>query len=228
VYLKFYKYQLININSLSALESSKLWAAIPETFNDPFEFRLNKTNTAKGVEKLRTDNPQFSHLTDEEIVARICDQFESEIRKMGVVCYSKDSENILMWAHYANDHYGMCLEFTLEDGKTFSDAAIYEVDYLEDYPKIDVENIWHKDGLAKILFTKSKVWEKEDELRSIRVDGNSLVGYPENSKLTGIIFGYRTPINQIDLIKNILKNKKISFKKMKLADSEFKLEPNSI
>jgi hypothetical protein len=226
--LKFYKYQLININSLSALESSKLWAAIPETFNDPFEFRLNKTNTAKGFEKLRIDKPQLSHLNDEEIVVSICDQFESEIRKMGVVCYSKDSENILMWAHYANDHYGMCLEFTLDNDKTFSDAAIYEVDYLEDYPEIDVENIWHKDGLAKILYTKSKVWEKEDELRIILVDGNSLVDYPKYSKLTGIIFGYRTPINQIDLIKNILKDKNINFKKMKLADSKFKIESSSI
>jgi len=221
--MKIFKYQPINRNSIAGLSQAKLWVSEPTSFNDPFEFRLKRSSTQKGLDKIhRTD----IHL-NEEFLEGFISAFEKKISKMGVVCFSKSCDNILMWSHYSDGHKGMCLEFELDSKQTLSDKAIYQVNYSLEYPEINLENnIWSIDGAAKILYTKSKEWEYEQELRLIRESGNELIDYP--IKLSSIIFGLKTPENEIDMIKKILKGQDIHYKKVRLADNNYKLEINGL
>ncbi|MBA4853875.1 DUF2971 domain-containing protein [Emticicia sp. BO119] len=36
-----------------------------------------------------------------------------------ITCFSERNDNFLMWSHYASKHYGICLEFTLENSGLF-------------------------------------------------------------------------------------------------------------
>lgn len=207
------------MNSLTALQQSKLWAAKPESFNDPFEFRLKKNSQAKGFEEFKLKNIAYSDMTDEGIIKEICSCFELEINKMGVISFTLCSKNILMWSHYADNHYGMCLEFSSDD---LNESGVYPVKYSSAYPDIDFERIWHEDGLAKILWTKSEEWSYEKELRLITTEGGKLTDY--KFELTGIIFGCRTPDRDIALVKSILKDRDIKYQRARLAEQEFRIE----
>src|SRR5690606_30132625 len=39
--------------------------------------------------------------------------YNAENADRGVTCFSKNCKNLLMWAHYANNHTGMCIGYDL-------------------------------------------------------------------------------------------------------------------
>jgi len=152
---QLYKYQAVNKMVLSNLAHRKLWASSPSAFNDPFEFRLQRTNDARGLEKLRNQNPHLTYLNDAELTKLAIENYESNIRSWGVICFTKVPDDILMWSHYADSHRGICLGFCGRDkAQDLNDVGLYPVVYTEEYPELDFSEIWSKDGLAKILWTK--------------------------------------------------------------------------
>src|ERR1017187_1509632 len=90
-----YKYQPITTLTLSNLSKRKLWASPPSSFNDPFECRLQRTDSPRGLEQLRLDNPQLSHLKDEAFVSLAIAQFEQQFAKWGIVCFSQRADDIM-------------------------------------------------------------------------------------------------------------------------------------
>lgn len=84
-YIKLYKYQALNRNSLSALLAKAHWAAKPGSFNDPFD----------------TD-PELTDLTAVQ---------KERLREIGIVSLSANPTSSLMWAHYADNHKGFALGF---------------------------------------------------------------------------------------------------------------------
>lgn len=86
-----------------------------------------------------------------------------------IYCASPEPDNLLMWAHYADSHAGVCVEFSTSC-RPFHRA--FEVRYSNDYPAIEV---W-EDGEAHVhtfLLTKSSVWSYEQEYRLVGVDSKS-------------------------------------------------------
>jgi len=203
---QLYKYQAINKMVLSNLAHRKLWVSFPSVFNDPFEFRLQRTNDVRGLEELRKQNPHLGHLNDADLVKRAIEGYESHIRSWGVICFTEVPDSILMWSHYADLHRGICLGFCgREEAENPNDIALYQVVYEEEYPELDFSKIWYKDGLAKILWTKHVGWAHEQEWRLIHADvaANRLIDYP--GRLNKIIFGLRTTQADRYLVKSILK-----------------------
>ena len=169
--------------------SRKHWFAKPTIFNDPFEFKLKtptEQNLVKGITVLRKDNPHLIRLTDYEILLVAQQNLQTEINDFGIVCFTEEKDNILMWSHYTNCHNGICLGFEIDD----SQMEIRKIEYSQNYPDLDFEDIWSASGTMKILLTKSIEWQYEKEWRSIKVTGNELKGY--SGKLVGVIFGCRT------------------------------------
>src|SRR4051812_16676346 len=89
-----YKYQPITTVTLSNLSRRMLWASHPGDFNDPFEFRLQRTGSPTGLKQLRLDNPKLRHLSDEEFVALAIDHFEQQFVRWGIVCFSQRPDDI--------------------------------------------------------------------------------------------------------------------------------------
>jgi hypothetical protein len=66
-------------------------------------------------------------------------QLVSDIPRKGkVACFSEVGDSLLMWAHYAGDHTGICIRFALDFEKFEKENSVgpLKVEYVEDRPII--------------------------------------------------------------------------------------------
>jgi Protein of unknown function (DUF2971) len=102
-----------------------------------------------------------------EHLLKAADEREKEIHKRyRVYCLVPRADCALMWAHYADKHRGVCLEFA-HDARVFD--STYKVVYCEEYPQFDPG----ERDIGKILLpliTKSVDWKYEEEYRAIAQD----------------------------------------------------------
>jgi len=121
-----------------------------------------KILTRKGLNQLRSNR---SLLRDH--ILKAADEREKEIhRRYRVYCLVPRADCTLMWAHYADKHRGVCLEFA-HDARVFD--GTYKVVYCEEYPEFDPG----ERDINKILLpliTKSHDWKYEEEYRAISQD----------------------------------------------------------
>ena len=135
-------------------------------------------------------NGNIKQLIDEELKKK--DDFIQkgliEIKSsIGISCFSKKNNSILMWSHYADSHKGVCLAYENTSSKIFNDVVyskkrhsikLYELarhalakDFINE--KIDElkDKIILKDLTTPFLI-KSKEWEYEKEVRCIYSNKN--------------------------------------------------------
>lgn len=112
----------------------------------------------------------------------ITDQLKAEMDAFRVYSMSKRYDNMMMWAKYADDHSGYCLEFA-NDGPLFQFA--YDVIY-ENSLRMDLTNPEHRKSFW--LFRKRPEWSNEEEVRLATRDSRPKVKiYP--TWLTKVILG---------------------------------------
>ena len=235
---QLYKYQPLNKTVLSNLAERKLWASHPSAFNDLFELRLRRSGV-KGLREYRQQYPKFNGQDDDTLMAKYIRELQNKLDKMGVICFTELRDNILMWSHYADSHKGICLGFcgksniskiSLEGNdlyKISEGGDIFKVWYDDEYPEPDMAQTWHILGSAKILVTKHKGWDYEEEWRAIQEDGNKLVDYL--GRLNEIIFGYRTTNEDRKLVQSILKDEEgLEYFEVVPDDNEYKLNVQPI
>lgn len=115
-----------------------------------------------------------------------------EIARRRMYCLTPCPDSTLMWSHYADNHRGICLEFS-------KDNALIEkarpVRYRKTYPEWTPTTA--ADGPLDLVLTKSSDWAYEREFRIMgslvdgvptRLEEELYVPLPENA-LTGIILG---------------------------------------
>lgn len=85
-----------------------------------------------------------------------------DLESFRVYSMSKRWDNLALWAKYAADHTGYCLEFA-NVGPLFEHAK--EVIYAEAFP-MDVSNPEHRSGYW--FFMKTPEWSNEEEVRLLR------------------------------------------------------------
>ncbi len=150
--VKFYHYKpLSEKQHLTFLENylkQKVWLTPLKEFNDPFEGKF-MLNTPEYV----LNNPSlFNHflkqhqehsepnLTADDLKAKLCTPefekiFTQQSQKQyqmvkdafsnhGALCLTPQNNNIPMWAYYANDHKGYCVEFSIDFSYIQKHAAI--------------------------------------------------------------------------------------------------------
>jgi len=119
---------------------------------------FNESAHAQHMDQMR-NNPSL--LKDH--LRKVADEREKVIQqRYTVYCLVPRANSALMWAHYANKHRGVCLEFSHVE--VFRD--ILKVIYCEKYPSFEPFGR----GIDKILpplLTKSADWEYEEEYRII-------------------------------------------------------------
>ncbi len=158
----------------SALEPSyfdnpTLKLSQPKKLNDPFEsavqFKLLRSNTS--LRQVLKKHPIFK--SDEiNIDNAMLKSIAKKIASCGVVSLSETHRNILMWAHYADEHRGLCIGYHtngFETSKINYDSSRY--DPIDDHLNIGDFNIWTNQVAKKILTTKSDEWIYEKEHRII-------------------------------------------------------------
>lgn len=191
--------------------NNEIYFATPKFFNDPFDsitrFTYPKSQTEREHfirEWVRSSLPQIPEVVADRQVKgsvakgddishmkKICEELTYQMQQSNAVfCMTEKNDNILMWAHYANQHTGFCLEFGTN---TPLFSRVRPVIYSKYLPKQDLVEFMTVNvrQLPLYLVTKAKDWEYEKEWRL--ADPGADPGpreYPEES-LTGVIFGCR-------------------------------------
>jgi hypothetical protein len=124
---------------------------------------------------------------------------QRDVDRAGILCLSKVRDDILMWAHYAGGHKGLCFEFDGSDDRPFfgeAQAVVYD-----DYRPLPLDEDADKQ-MERVLLTKSPHWRYEREFRIFLPDrGRTAIDFPVES-LTGIIFGCWMPEPVRSLVKD--------------------------
>lgn len=166
------------------------------------------------------------------------------MQKSRVFCVTEDKDNLLMWAHYAQDHSGVVFELDRTEQPDCLLSNIKKVKYQDkpiryfsleelvnwtlfliepDYSKIMYSNhAWHK----------SLHWEYEQEWRVIEIcDDNEVPNLFLDRKfspeqLKSIIFGCKTSEEHIEEIRSMAEviNPKINVFRARKKVKEFALE----
>ena len=181
-----YKYYSDSSLNLDALKSNKMWYSAPCNFNDVFdcdvtvdEDQLFKSIQAySGVQGVRIGSPMWKQMKSQaKSSARGMREMFSQMRsQMGITCLSELDDSLLMWAHYANNHRGMCVEYELMEINRQLKFTPIPIVYSEDRACIGslnpdtVERDTTKVFLES-LTAKSSEWSYEKEWRIIRDDG---------------------------------------------------------
>lgn len=249
---KLYKYQSFNTISISNLKKQQIFFSDPNQFNDPYDCALEFDAENLREEHYKTLMKEYleenfdSEILDEikekhgeryELDQNFVDSIDSGISKTvnelkenilsrkGVACFSKDKNDILMWAYYADGHKGFCLEFDTSF-EPFNKA--HEVKYKDSIPQLKISEIlWGNDEeyMFEPLITKYTTWKHEDEYRVIHNEKSQPYTYPAKS-LTGVYFGSEMKKEHIEIIALILRgqNPNVQLYQGKRRADEFKID----
>lgn len=98
--------------------------------------------------------------------------WEQYKRTFKIVCFSERNDINPMWAHYADNHKGICIEYNLKENNIFRDQCM-PINYVDKTNNDTVINKILGRGFVKNRFIwevfskKSKDWEYEKEWRLI-------------------------------------------------------------
>jgi hypothetical protein len=242
-----FKYFQINDNFKTTLVNNQIWFSSPDDFNDPFDCNL-KCQYLKDVEfeerindELREEfnsvdcNEQYfrkhkmltsiAEAHDDNLktnTSKLNINFQESVKDMGVACFSKKNDSILMWSHYADNHKGVCLKFKTSDAKFFDNVAT--VKYTEKFPNLNYE-FQYSDSQNFLFFTKSKEWTYEEEVRVLKKPRQLFKFKPE--VLDSIYFGAKCTVKNrneiIELVQEKREFENVKFFKVKLDSEAFKL-----
>jgi Protein of unknown function (DUF2971) len=159
-----------NKKRFESIENKKLWLSRFDKLNDPFEFK------SLFLDRQRLEEHGWDIILLEHIINNIR-------TRLLVTCFSENfNSNMPMWAHYANNHKGFCIEYNiiksnfifpvLYGEKRFATATIItnlisELTKLKNQDKqVDLNKI---NQYYTILFlsntVKHRSWEYEKEYR---------------------------------------------------------------
>jgi len=132
-------------HALLALENQRLKVSTINELNDPFELLacdLGEQATRQGFRAWKNQTA----------------------KNTGLLCFSRDWKNPLLWSHYADRHRGVALQFELH-----GEVAV-PVRYAKRRIRLDSTRIMANGGFSedlamKIATTKSEHWSYEEEIR---------------------------------------------------------------
>lgn len=182
--LNLYKYYSDQSHNFEAVRNNKVWYSAPCNFNDVFdcdisinEQKIFKTTLqmVSGSMQIHAGSPAWYRLKQEikDWCRKLQSVFDNLKEAMGIACFSELNDSLLMWAHYANNHQGMCVEYNLLDINKklrFTPVPIIYSDKKTNFCSLSQETV-EVDSLRcfiESLTSKSQEWHYEKEWRIIR------------------------------------------------------------
>ena len=158
---------------ISALERKRLKLSTINDLNDPFDLCPVDTTEPKVAGALAAVNSGVWQST-------------------GILCFSRNWDNLLLWSHYGASHAGVCLGFDIPDGDpgdNYDTDVLYQPSLLQIRGPEDV-NL----NLAnRLLRTKHESWSYEQEVRMFA----SLNDPPDEKGLHWIEFGSQLVLKEV-------------------------------
>jgi len=192
------------------IQERRVKISLFDELNDPFELLSHHLPTR-----------------DHRRVAKILR--EHLARQRGVICFSTNWANPVMWSHYGHKHYGMCLGFDVPD------ELAMQINYEPERLSFDIDLSESNGGLSadtvkNMLLTKFEAWRYESEYRVMAelkeqdADGHYYVDFSETLTLREIIIGVRCETPQQEIASWIGEiGHDVEIRKARLAFKQFKV-----
>lgn len=205
------------------LINNTITVASPSAFNDPYDCLIFKWLP------LQYEAEKRNGAVTEDLEA-----WSESYRKIKVGCYATEDgktntsplNNHLMWSHYADKHFGVCLKYVFKN----SDFAVADNMVITRIGKVRYKDSVSLNELNSLPYSdaflvKHKSWMYEQECRLIHYDPNCSDIYKNilipQTALKEIYFGLRCRQQDIETIKNLFSNKgKNDVKFYKMTEDE--------
>ena len=248
-----YKYRdWKNGNHKKNLTNQEIFFSSPRLFNDPFDCRLQiayyklkeDENLAKDYFSIFVER-QLPHLTkhqkeievqrlisegrfkDDEYIYEANQKSIEQLHDIyGVLSLTAVKDNILMWAHYSNDHHGFCVGFDSIKLFEYFGGGGGKINYEDNYPIIlPTDDLIVQ--MAKQTHTKASFWDYEIEYRLSKMNfSNKAISIPAEF-ITELILGYKISESDeseiVDIISTKLPHVNILKTKPRKLEFEFDL-----
>lgn len=167
-----FKYFRWNEYAKRLLRNGELFFSSPKATNDPYEYQADVVfNGAKVVEKIKALPDEIR----EPLIAKckaskdhtqpIFDAHKEEIFKYGICSFTHSYNSQLMWAHYAEQHQGICIGFETDLLKT-DNVEFRDINYRLVPPVVHIGG--NEEEHIQQVYSKYIEWSYEKEIRAIR------------------------------------------------------------
>ena len=229
-----YKYRADSDTTLSILENCSMWFSSPESFNDPFDCNLSEVSSHTQeeanlfLEHILAGRPDREQLLSRGTSVEVAEQSlisskKAVLSRTGVLCLSREFDNILMWSHYTNCHKGLVMELDVLADLEFFVSPI-QVKYTESYEPTNYFVDQHA-AITRIISTKSECWSYENEVRIIKSGITGAVQFNPKA-LRRVIFGCKSEPDFISRVRSgcAARLQHVSFNQLKISYGKFGLE----
>lgn len=105
---------------------------------------------------------------------------ETSIGRVLITCFTLHNSNELMWAHYSDNHKGICIEYDSHGLLHYFNTLLikpifFKVHYVSEIKPIKVGGKDVEGDLIKWLVTKSESWSYEDEIRCVFLNKEGVI-----------------------------------------------------
>lgn len=203
-----FQFPLEVIKGMPMTRDEATWAL--KSTAEPGRGWATATQSARALAESRmTDQERREVARQRQIVERLREIDE----EVGIFSLTRSHENLLMWAHYADEHRGAVVEIDIAAPEfvapSVSGQEAREVRYSSSRPRLLLED----EVRFEPFFTKSPQWAYEEEYRIVRrlkdateVESTAGDGYPvrvfscPSHCIRSVIVGQRFYKNRMDLI----------------------------
>lgn len=226
-----------------AIVGNRLFWQNPLNFNDPFDCKptwvmdetpaqrarriadLARIEFPQMTRKLRRGFRQYVEHKSRGISKQALNYYHHKhVNQWAVTCFSMVCDSLLMWAHYADSHKGVCLIF--DEILTPSPFVAFKVYYSGKRPlRYENEQGDAMEEFKKAVLTKGADWSYEQECRFM--DYRSAAGYrsfpPE--ALRGVILGANISDADASFVRSLVSLRKTGIEvfRSRIHEEEFRI-----
>jgi hypothetical protein len=141
-------------------------------------------------------------------------------RTRGVLCFSADWRDPVIWAHYSDKHRGLCLGFDIPDKAGQKVRYISERLQLPEKLALDDANAW--------IFTKFANWSYEKEIRCCATleemsEGKYFMNFSGTLNLVEVIVGARCSLTENQILDAVRPLKYVKLTKARPGFQRFEI-----
>lgn len=220
---RLYRYRAASARDIEdVFVHGRIYFPSPEQLNDPFDCQpalLRPTSadiigyltrrSRRGASKANVRNlKQIAErrIRSPQYLRRIYDQ---QVARYGILSLCETSTSLLLWAHYADNHRGFCIEFDCTDARSMPIGVAMPVQYTSDRPTVHplgIRALGPTEFVKRAFLTKSEEWSYEREWRCISDPGGASSHHPLQRRLiSGVYFGARMNSDTRTIILDALK-----------------------
>lgn len=247
-----YKYYPDITDRFKTIENRMMWYSAPIHFNDVFDtdFAIDRKAIETSIINQLYNGKKIRHGSKEWLdIRKLATQAISSFRKelstfrsdLGISCFCESNDSMLMWAHYANNHKGICVEYELLRFNSELNYTPVPVIYTDQRPCLERMDL---DNPGKDLFsyfidgvtTKSTKWSYENEWRIIRDHGSCGAAWDDTKKgallpslqPSSIILGCDSSDEFAGRVKEYCEANKVNLFQMEKDETEYRINKKAI